>query len=364
MKVTFVLPFDGRRPVGGVKVAYEYANQLVKVGHDVTLVHPAGLYLGSGKNDRWFRNIGKFVIYGLTRKYLPSDWFDLDPRVIVRWVPSLHVRHIPKSNAVVATAWETAEWVSGYPHDRGHKFYLIQHFEDWCGDRQRVLNTWKLSLDKIVISRWLGNIAKSVGESFIYIPNGLDFERFGVDIAPEQRNSKHVLMLYHYLDWKGSKEGLAVLKVVKEKAPDIHVTLFGVVSPQPGELPEWIRFERLPSKQRLRELYNDAAIFVSPSWAEGWALPPAEAMQCGCATVLTDIGGHEYAIDGKTSLLSAPKDVEQMALHLLTLLQNNDLRIRLAHAAVAEIAQYTWPRATKSLETFFLERIYGLRHST
>lgn len=356
MKITFVLPFDGRRPVGGVKVAYEYANHLVSMGHEVTLVHPAGLYLGSGKNDRWYRNIIKFVIYGLTHKYSPSDWFALDSRVVLRWVPSLSARYIPKSDVVVATAWETAEWVSGYPDDRGKKFYLIQHFEDWCGDRQRVLNTWKLPLGKIVISRWLGDIASSLNESFSYIPNGLDFECFGVDVAPENRESNRILMLYHYLDWKGSKEGLAALTAVREKVPDIQVTLFGVVSPQSGELPEWIHFEKLPSKNRLRELYNEAAIFVSPSWAEGWALPPAEAMQCGCATVLTDIGGHEYAINGKTSLLSQPKNVEQMESHLLTLLENNELRIQLAHAAVAEIAQYTWPKATKSLEACFLGR--------
>lgn len=356
MKVTFVLPFDGRRPVGGLKVAYEYANHLVKMGHDVTLVHPAGLYLGSGKSDRWYRNIAKFVIYGMTRKYLPSDWFVLDPKVVFRWLPSLRARRIPKSDVVVATAWETAEWVSGYPDDRGQKFYLIQHFEDWCGDRQRVLNTWKLPLKKVVISKWLGEIARSLGESFNYIPNGLDFERFGVDVAPKNRDPKRILMLYHYLDWKGSKEGLSALQLVHEKIPDIQVTLFGVVRPPAEDLPVWISFEKLPSKQRLRELYNEAAIFMSPSWAEGWALPPAEAMQCGCATVLTDIGGHEYAINGKTSLLSQPKDVEQMACHLLTLLQDNDLRIQLAHAAVAEIAQYTWTRATKSLEATFLHR--------
>lgn len=357
MRVTFVLPFDGRKPVGGLKVAYEYANQLVAGGHSVTLVHPAGLYLGVGKNDRWYRSVAKFVIYGVAHKYLPTEWFALDPRVVVSWVPSLHLRHIPVADVIVATAWETAEWVVGYPEDRGRKFYLIQHFEDWCGDRQRVLNTWNLPLNKIVISKWLGEIARAEGERFSYIPNGLDFERFGVDVAPDRRNPKRILMLYHYLDWKGSKEGLAALEMVHQQDPSIQVTLFGVVSPNLGDLPEWVSFEKLPSKQRLREMYNEAAIFMSPSWAEGWALPPAEAMQCGCATVLTDIGGHEYAIHGKTSLLSPPRDVEQMASDLLTLLKDNALRIRLANAAVEEIAQYTWPRAAQSLETCFREPV-------
>lgn len=353
MKITFVLPFDGRRPVGGVKVVYEYANHLVKRGHQVTLIHPAGLYLGVGRNDRWYRNVAKYVLFALTQNYLPKNWFSLDPRVRVRWVPSLSERFVPEADVVVATAWETAEWVTRYQQNRGRKHYLIQHVEDWCGDRDRVLNTWKLPLKKIVISRWLGEIAQSLGETYCYIPNGLDFQRFGVDHAIEKRNPHKILMLHHTLEWKGTRQGLAALAKVHTRIPDIQVTLFGVEAPKPGELPDWVRFERLPSKSRLRELYNEAAIFVSPSWAEGWALPPAEAMQCGCATVLTDIGGHEYAIHNQTSLLSAPKDIDQMALNIETLIRDNDLRIRLANAGVAEIAQYTWALATDALESYF-----------
>ena len=37
----------------------------------------------------------------------------------------------------------------------GRRFYLIQHFEDWSGDRDQVLRTWRLPMHKIVISRWL-----------------------------------------------------------------------------------------------------------------------------------------------------------------------------------------------------------------
>lgn len=356
MKITFILPFGGQRPVGGTKVVFEYSNHLVTLGHEVSIVEPAGLYLYVGSNDRWFRNIAKYIVLGIKKAYLSHSWFSLDPRINVRWVPSLNPCFVPKADVVVATAWETAEWVARYPANRGQKFYLIQHFEDWFGDRERLLNTWRAPLNKIVISKWLGDIATSLGQTFRYIPNGLDFESFGVDVSPEVRSSKKLLMLYHHLDWKGTKEGLAALATVREAVTDIEVTLFGVVAPTGGELPEWVRFEQLPSKSRLRQLYNEAAIFVSPSWAEGWALPPAEAMQCGCATVLTDIGGHEYAIHGKTSLLSPPKDAERMASNLLMLLKDDGYRIRLAHAAVSEISQYTWPRATQSLETYFLER--------
>jgi len=355
MKITFVLPFDGRYPVGGFKVVYEYANRLVEMGHHVTVMHPAGLYLGLGKYDWWLRNIVKYLLFLPTRHDLPKRWFDLDSRVVVRWVPSLRQCFIPCADVIIATAWETAEWVASYRADRGRKFYLIQHLEDWSGDRARVINTWKLPLQKIAISRWLGDLARSLGESSEYIPNGLDFRQFGVDIDPAQRDPNNILMLHHSLEWKGTKEGLAAVEQVRAMGLDVKLTMFGVEMPKPDELPDWVRFEQLPTKARLRQLYNEAAIFVSPSWAEGWALPPAEAMQCGCATVLTDIGGHEYAIQGKTSLLSEPKDSASMAHNMLALLKDNDLRIRLARSGVEEIAQYTWTRASSALEAILIK---------
>lgn len=353
MKITFVLPFSGRKPVGGVKVVYEYANHLVGLGHDVWVIHPAGLYLGIGKNDRWYRNVFKYFWYGFANRFHPMGWFDLNKKVKLKWVPSLAKFFVPKANIVVATAWETAEWVASYPKDRGSKYYLIQGLEFWSGPKSRVLDTWKSPLKKIVISRWLQNFAHELGEVACYIPNGLDFNQFGLDVLPAKRNPYKVLMLYHHQSLKGTKDGLEALLKVRTEIPEIEAVLFGVTRPAKNELPDWIAFEHLPSKERLRALFNESAIFISPSWSEGWALPPAEAMQCGCATVLTDIGGHEYAIHGVTSLLSPPQDTEQMSRNILTLIKDNPLRTRLANQAVQEIAQYTWPRATKSLASYF-----------
>lgn len=354
MRITFVLPFSGRVPVGGVKVVYEYANQLVALGHTVDVMHPAGLYLGLGKNDRLTRNIIKFFGYGLTKKYLPTAWFKLDARVKLHWVPTLHAVFVRTADVIVATAWETAEWVMRYPADRGQKFYLIQGFEAWSAERERVIKTWTLPFKKIVISHWLQKIADSLDEPSCLIQNGLDFVKFGVDVPPECRNPRSFLMLYHELEFKGVKDGLQALEQLRLNYPNIKLTLFGVTIPKPGELPDWVRFEQLPTEERLRALYNEAAIFIGPSWTEGWSLTSAEAMQCGCATVLTKNGGHEeFAVHEETSLLSAPKDVNAMARNIERLLQDNDIRIQLANAGVAQIARFTWPRAAHLLEAYF-----------
>lgn len=119
LRFHFILPFSGRKPVGGFKVVYEYANELVRLGHNVEITHAAGLYLGVNPNDRPLINLAKFFIFGLLGNYRPDAWFSLDPRVKTRLRPSLHPFFISTADYVVATSWETAEWVSGYPRDKG-----------------------------------------------------------------------------------------------------------------------------------------------------------------------------------------------------------------------------------------------------
>jgi len=45
MKITFVMPGYSLKPVGGIKVVYDYANQLASRGHEVTVLHSHRLHV-------------------------------------------------------------------------------------------------------------------------------------------------------------------------------------------------------------------------------------------------------------------------------------------------------------------------------
>nr|WP_255534837.1 glycosyltransferase family 4 protein [Pedobacter sp. SYSU D00535] len=159
-------------------------------------------------------------------------------------------------------------------------------------------------------------------------------------------------MLYSREQVKGSKYGLGALNMVKEQFPQLSVTLFGT-SPAPADLPAWMRYVQSP--QNLPALYNSAQIFISPSLSEGWALPPAEAMACGCAVICTDIGGHQdYAIDQETAILVPTKNVQKLAAAIISLIGDNDLRIRIAQKGHANIVNnFSWDRSVAQLEELF-----------
>ena len=350
--ITFVLPGQGRNPVGGFKVVYEYANHLVARGHSINIVHPAILYTDTPIYQipkKWVR----FVQRKLDKSYLPTRWFKMDNRVNMLWVSSLMENNIPDADVVMATAWQTAEWVSNYSKKKGRKFYLIQDFEDWSGLQDRLVKTWKLPLNKIVISKWLRDIAERFGETATYIPNGLDFSAFGIDTRIESRDCYSVMMLYHHLERKGITDGLKALDIVHQYYPMLKVTLFGV--PDGELLPKWISYIKSPSQEMLREAYNNAAIFLAPSRAEGWGLTASEAMMCGAAVVGTNIGGHqEFMEDGVTALLAQAHNPQVLAKQVMALIADTNKRIDIAKNGNRFIQRFTWDKAVDALEAALL----------
>lgn len=347
MRVTFVLPGSGHIPVGGFKVVYEYANHLSTRGHQVTVVQTAQFDRDASRFAKLKTGV-RFLQRTLDGSYRPG-WFPLKPEVKLLWQTSADPSNLPDADVLIATAWQTAEWLTKVPEGKGRGYYLIQHYETWSGPKTRVDATFRLGLHNLVIARWLQDKLRAQGAEADYLPNGLDTAAFGVDV-PLQTRGLHAMMLYHKADWKGSADGLRALELTKAQLPELTATLFGTPAP-PEALPNWVRYERQPTPERLRALYNESAVFLATSWTEGWGLPGCEALLCGCALAATDVGGHrEYARHGETALLSPPRDPAALAENTLTLLRDTSLRSRLAEEGRAFVQTLTWEAATDRLE--------------
>jgi glycosyltransferase involved in cell wall biosynthesis len=349
LRVNFILPQTGEWPSGGQRIIYEYANGLSRRGHDVSVVHPGRLAINPTMLDH-LKNAVRYALRKIDGRYTPASWLTMEPKVRLLCVPSLAERFVPDADVVVATAWQTAEPVSQYSKAKGLGFYFIQGLETWNGPEERVYATWKAPLRKIVPSKWLANIAGDIGESAIYIPNGLDLEAFRIETPAEQRRANQLTMLYHNGAWKGCRDGFAALSLVREKDPETRAILFGV-PPRPSNLPGWIEYYRSPSPKLLRELYNRTAIFVAPSRTEGWGLTGCEALLCGAALVATDIGGHrEFAFHEQTALTSPVESPVALAENILRLIEDPVLRIQLANNGHQFVRRLSYERAVSSFE--------------
>ncbi len=159
-------------------------------------------------------------------------------------------------------------------------------------------------------------------------------------------------MLYGFSDYKAPQDGLAALEIAKARHPDLEVVIFGPF-PRPEALPSSFVYGQNIPEADLIKIYNSSRVFVCSSIAEGFALPPAEAMACGCAVAATDCGGiREYAEHEVTALLSPPRDPEALAQNIIRLLEDEELRQKLALGGHRRIQELTWDRSTDRLEGF------------
>lgn len=346
MRVAFVLPCVSLAPVGGFKVVFEFANLLVERGHRVEVLMPIAWDepaspLARLRRRRWARLLSR-------RPADVAPWTRIDPRVGVRVFSRPGRIELPPADAVVATAWETAELVAAAtPPGRG--FYLVQGYETWAGDPERVHATWRLPLRKLVVSRWLREIAAELGEAerTEYVPIGLDLERWGVDRPVDGRPPRVGVTFSPYKD---PEDSIAALVASRAALPALEAAAFGT-APRPQQLPPWVEYVQRPDPARLRALYNSCSLFLQASKNEGWGLPAAEAMACGCALVTYDSGGsREYAEDGVTARVVAEHSPAALAAAILELADDRQLRLELSRRGGERVGTFTWDRAVAALE--------------
>ena len=151
MRIAFVLPGRSVKPSGGFKVVYEYANLLTRRGHEVAVVHPWECVPVESPGGRLRARIWAEWLH--RRRASIAPWFELDSGVKLPLVTDLSAANMPPVDALIATAWHTAPWVSAAVPGKGAGFYLIQGYETWDGDVETVRATWRLPLRKIVISQ-------------------------------------------------------------------------------------------------------------------------------------------------------------------------------------------------------------------
>ena len=346
-RLNFVLPSLPTKPVGGVKIMFQFANLLAAKGHRVTILYSVRRPFKTPRTPVWLR----YLIYKM--RGTDITWFDLDKSIVQKIVPGITNRYVPDADATLCTWWQMAYAINELGASKGNKCNLIQDYEIWTGQEDKVHQSYSLPLRHCVIARYLQDIVeKHSGKRPPLTPLAIDTGHFRMTINPEDRTAS-VIMLYSQEPRKGSEFGIQALEQVKQIFPHLKVTLFSVY-PRPDSVPAWMDFYTRPTN--LPELYNGNSIFFSPSLGEGWALPPAESMACGCAVVCTDIGGHrDYAMNGVTAMLVQPKNVDDMAANICRLIENNELRLKLSHEGHKLITtEFTWPRSVEKLESILL----------
>lgn len=112
--------------------------------------------------------------------------------------------------------------------------------------------------------------------------------------------------------------------------------------------PGYVLYEDLPL------WYNAAGAFVYPSLYEGFGLPIAEAMACGCP-VLTARNSSLPEVAGDAAILVDGEDVDALSRGLVQLADDTALRAALIERGRRQSAGFTWQRTAAEVLSVYDE---------
>ena len=141
----------------------------------------------------------------------------------------------------------------------------------------------------IVISEWVrGRVIERLGldpDRVHAVHLGVDQERF----APDPDITREDFLYYPARPWphKNHHRLFDAFALLRAEHPQLRLVLTGA-GHDPSRLPDGVEsLGDLPLAERV-SLYQRARALVVPSLYEGFGLPPAEAMACGCPVAASD----------------------------------------------------------------------------
>lgn len=352
LKITFILPYNGS---GGGLVVTTYARLLQQRGHSVLLVSPSD-QPQEGKLLRRFKEIisPPRSHYSL----LPAEF---EHRLLSR--PGVVCdRDVPDADVVIATWWETAEWVLALSPSKGNKAYFVQGYEvyPWLPQR-RCHATYRAPLHKIVVSRWLQDIMRReyLDEALDLVPNGVDHALFHAPRRSKQARPT-VGLLHSNSAFKGFGLAVEVLDEVRRSMPELRVLSFGSENPS-HPIRKFVEFVRSPPRDTLKSIYACCDVWLTASSSEGFNLPAMEAMACRTPVVSTRTGWPVEAIQqGVNGALVDVGDIEALIRATTEMLSLPDAEWqRISENAHLTVIGCSWERSTDLLEQALSRLVSG-----
>lgn len=344
MKINILVPFTA--PTGGIRVMFLYSNYFVSKGHDVVCYVPMKAYKFSNKP---ILKVVKSSLGNVLKRGSKVNWFNCNFKI--KLVPVISNTFVRDADISIATAWPTAYDLNMFKESKGKKVYFVQGYETWSGDKKEVEDTYRFSLNKVVITKELQKkMLDNFKEESHIVYNGLDSNEFISEEKISNENIK-ILMLYNRASNKGTIEGIDVLKRIKEKYKNVHIRLFGFK--KGNNIPSDFEFFENPERKDLINLYRESDIYVFPSKKEAWGLPVMEAMANKCAVVGNNVGCvKELCTNGENALIVDNLDYKVMEEKIEELINNRELLIKIQNGGYELAKDFKWENSFKKFEGY------------
>ncbi|MHB1830732.1 MAG: glycosyltransferase family 4 protein [Candidatus Micrarchaeaceae archaeon] len=323
-----------KHPAGGVHIIFTLANHLASLRHKVAIL---------SITTRKLNNIEKLAPLLMSNNFILTSWAKAVGSdynySLLKNIDVLFDNGNFDTKRLFACAWQCSDYVNTFKNGNAKKYQILQNDEAsdlFSGEsalQAKEAYSYK-RLQKIVISEDLQNKYKA--ENPLRFQDYVD-DIFQSSISPEKRNRYTIFMALRQETSKGSDYAIATCEELRNKYPyPFRFIAFGNI--EKSKVPDYIEYYYKPTNKRLIKLYNEASIFISTSLIEGFSLIPAQAMACGCATIISNSGGiREFAKDGDNSFIVPIKDSKAMADKVISLITDDNTRCKLANSGIETI---------------------------
>lgn len=331
--ITFL--FDSLGLFGGTISVLHLVNGLIELGYEVKI---AALYGGDGHLKGC---LTQPLFFGNEKNLL---------------------KNIPESDMYVSTLWTTAFWLPVLKNrfqDAKYVSYLqdyeIQFLPESSNDREKVVNSYECPEYIISTSHWLSNNLKRHNKNSTIIPKGVD-----TDIFRRKTNNKRICnSILAMVRPKSTYRGFGKIKIIYERLkmidPEIELGVFGVdnKSLKSFKIPV-INHGIIENGPELADLYNRYSIFIDPSDFQGFGMMGLEAMACGCACVMTNVGGIlDYAINDYNCKLNDPDDIAGFVKSINNILGDTGLKKKIITNGFETANNFSLEREINSMKLLF-----------
>ncbi|GAO37040.1 glycosyl transferase [Sulfuricella sp. T08] len=195
------------------------------------------------------------------------------------------------------------------------------------------------------------------------IPMGVDLAETFTPPVESGRSNAELLFVGRLVEQKGVQYLIMAMPEILKKHPRTTLVIAGDGPERENLLRQaaasgvgkHVRFLGAMENATLSELYGNAAIFVSPSLAEGFGLALVEASGCGCPVITTDLPAiRDLVIDEVTGLLCRQADSADLAAKIDFLLEHPELRESMGHAGRQHVLeQFDWETISRRYASLF-----------
>ena len=221
-------------------------------------------------------------------------------------------------------------------------------------------------------SEILDVFGKSCQNKIEIIPVSFDADLFAQKFTPAEVNNvltkfninQPYLFFIGRLEEKKNVKGIIeVFNILHQKYQDsLLLVLVGKQGYGYSEIAQKISEYRLnefiirpdnPSEMERAILMKSAAVFIFPSYYEGFGIPPLEAMAAGVPVVSANRASIPE-VCGSAAILVDPDNHQLLAEKVDQVLNNSDLKDNLVQQGLEQIKKYSWKKSAKQTLDFIL----------